>query len=400
MLVSTAAPLGTARNDGADATDSAQAAAARGLRTLAELGGTGAFAVVTAGDHAYLGVGPRLVVIDIATPASPSWVAELRLPATPRALAMDADILYVADDEAGVRIIDVARPDAPREVAVVTRQGDALDIAVSNHTLYVVGGALGLVAIDVADPRTPRVLSETAALGGSAIAVVDGFVYVGQWAAITIVDVQDPTQPRVVGELTTPVDPELAAIGDIFVQGGVAYAALTEIGLWMVDVHQPSQPTSLAILPILNGATEVRVTGAQAVVTDGYRNLYVIDARAPSHAVVMGGYELWKATALALQGDLIAVSNGFSSLHLVDIADPTHPALKGVYTDPAPGYVHDVDVVRGTLWLLDSSRLLAYDVRQPAAPRLLGELAVPGGARRISVDGVRVYVTAQRGMVS
>ena len=74
-------------------------------------------AVALQGNYAYIGVGPRLVILNISDPAHPTMVGQTGvLPGIVSGVAVSGSYVYVANRDAGLRIINVADPAHPGEV--------------------------------------------------------------------------------------------------------------------------------------------------------------------------------------------------------------------------------------------------------------------------------------------
>ena len=79
-------------------------------RAVGQIGGT-SYAVAVAGRYAYLGVGPRVVILDVADPAHPTLVGQTApLPDMVRGVTVVGNIVYVADGAAGLRVINSTNP--------------------------------------------------------------------------------------------------------------------------------------------------------------------------------------------------------------------------------------------------------------------------------------------------
>jgi len=113
-------------------------------------------AVAVQGRYAYLGVGPRLVVLDVSDPEQPVVVGQTAvLHGLVRDIALSGTLAYVAADQGGLRVVDVSDPAAPREAGFYDTPGRAEGVAVSGGLAYVADG-LGLRVVDVANPAAPR----------------------------------------------------------------------------------------------------------------------------------------------------------------------------------------------------------------------------------------------------
>jgi hypothetical protein len=79
-----------------------------------------AYTVALSGNHAYLGSGTVLRVVDVSNLASPMVVGEVVLPNVVQGVAASGNHVYVADAEHGLRVIDVSEPEDPVEVGPAT----------------------------------------------------------------------------------------------------------------------------------------------------------------------------------------------------------------------------------------------------------------------------------------
>ncbi len=69
------------------------------------------------GDYAYIGIGPRLAILNITDPILPTLAGQTAvLPGIVKDVVVVGNYAYVADGNAGLRIIDVSLPSAPIEV--------------------------------------------------------------------------------------------------------------------------------------------------------------------------------------------------------------------------------------------------------------------------------------------
>ena len=108
------------------------------------------------GTYAYLGIGPRVVVLDVSVPAAPVLTGRSApLPDIVQGLAASGNTVYVADGESGLQIIDVTNPASPKWEGSLDTPGSAQNVAVSGTTAYVADGDGGLRIVDVSNPLAP-----------------------------------------------------------------------------------------------------------------------------------------------------------------------------------------------------------------------------------------------------
>jgi len=164
---------------------------------VGQIGGT-MNAVALQGNYAYVGVGPRLVILNIANLANPVVVGQTGvLPAIVADVAVAGNYAYVADEVGGLRIIDVSNPAAPTEVGFYDTPGNAYGVAVAGNYAYVADDLDGLRIIDISNPAAPTEVGFYDALGNAwGVAVAGNYAYIAggmprawRWRATT------PTSP-------------------------------------------------------------------------------------------------------------------------------------------------------------------------------------------------------------
>jgi hypothetical protein len=124
------------------------------LELVAQLRGS-TYAVHVVGDYAYIGEGPRLVIVDISNPANPTEVGRTDLlPDIVEDVHVEGDYAYVADKGGGLRVISVADKANPTEVSHFNT-GYAQGVHVVGDYAYVADDWQGLRVISVSDKANP-----------------------------------------------------------------------------------------------------------------------------------------------------------------------------------------------------------------------------------------------------
>ena len=226
----------------------ASAAVEVGLELVGQHGG-GADAVAIQGRFAYLGQGPKLLVVDVLDPANPQVVGQTTvLAGVVGSVAVSAGYAFVAADGVGLRVIDVSTPTSPHEVAFAPVSDGARDLfemrLVEGH-LYAAAGYGGLRVFDVGDPMSPREVGSINIPGyARGVHVVDGHAYVAaQDGGLHVIDVSEPTAPR---ELASVEIPDLAWC--VYVVDGYAYVGAEGEGLRVIDISTPAAPREVAFV--------------------------------------------------------------------------------------------------------------------------------------------------------
>jgi hypothetical protein len=378
-------------------------------------------AVMIQENYAYLGVGPRLVVLDVSDPANPTVVGQTAvLPAIVRGIYVARDYAYVADDWAGLRVVDVSDPTTPVEVGVYDTPGDAESVYVTGgpstgrrgepvepsgrRHAYVVDG-FGLRVVDVSDPAAPVGVGayDTPGLALD-VHVTDGpstgpstgsggtsgrrYAYVSDWVSgLRVVDVSDPSTPVEVGAYDTP-----GFARGVYVAGGYAYVADGGAGLRVVDVSNPAAPLEVGTYNTPGTAEGVYVAGRYAYMADGGSGLRVVNVSDPTAPVEVGAYNMpGDTTEIYVAGSHAYVIADEAGLRVVDVSDPTAPVEIGAHHTLSQAL--DVHVADSHAYVANGgSGLSVVDVSDPAAPASVGVFDTPGAAAGIFATSGYAYV--------
>jgi hypothetical protein len=96
------------------------------------------YAVAVQGSYAYVGEGPKLIVLDVSSPVSPTVVGKTPpLPAMVQAISVTGTYAYVAAGEGGLQVVDVSTPSDPEVVGSYDTPGPAQDVTVVGDYAYV-----------------------------------------------------------------------------------------------------------------------------------------------------------------------------------------------------------------------------------------------------------------------
>jgi len=373
---------------------------AQNVEFVGHIGGA-ALAVAVQGDYAYIGAGPRLTILDISNPASPTVVGKtLPLPDIVHDVAVVGSYAYVADGSAGLRVVDISTPVNPAEVGFYDTPGGANGVAVAGGYAYVVGDSGhpdyigGLRVVDVSTPANPTEVGFYDTPGSaSGVAVAGGYAYVADArGGLRVVDVSTPFDPTEVGFYDTPG----RAYG-VAVAGGYAYVADWNAGLRVVDVSEPSNPTEVGFYDTPGYAERVAVAGGYAYVADGYGGGYygglrVVDVSVPANPTEVGYYDTpGYARGVAVAGGYAYVADYGAGLRVVDVSTPSNPTEVGFYD--TPGYAERVAVAGGYAYVADhDAGLRVVDVSTPSNPTEVGFYYTPGYAYGVAVAGGYAYV--------
>ena len=399
---------------------------------------------------AYLAVADEgLLVLDVSDPDAPVELGALATGGFAHGVEVDGSMGFLADGWSGLQVLNLADPARPRQLGTLPTHGWAMDVTVRDGLAYLAASAEGLLIVDVADPASPEAVGGVPLAGRHAARVVvdRGMAYVvDPFEGLQMVDVRTPAEPEPVATW----QPLLAA-EDIAVTDGLAYVAGGRAGLVVVDVSDPAQPEYADGLPTLAPVVMAAVADGNVLfanipdpTADAALSLVWADGaesalgaerpfafHAPMSAAVRGSLVAFAdeegvlivdaadpgpcrfafyqtnffpeadvfayTRAIALDGTMVYVGVEWEGIHVLDIGNPREPQLVTKIARPDEASAAGMVVIGDHLYLLEHRTLLAYDVSNPANPRLASSVELPGEPppswpRRLVSGGGRLFV--------
>ena len=229
--------------------------------------------VAVQGDYAYLGVGNRLLILNVSDPSSPQLVGQSApFPGDVKKVVVNGTWAYVVAQwtepdyrsRSNLSALDVSQPASPALVGSYSLPADSYhrieDIALADRYLYAAASYAGLLVLDVADPSHLTQVTSVDTGGAPYHVVVDGHrAYTGDYlAGLKIFDVSTPANPVRIGALHRPGSPFLP----IAAAGNSVYAI--EESLWIVDPHRSIRSTwTLTGIDVSDPASPQRVSSIE-----------------------------------------------------------------------------------------------------------------------------------------
>jgi hypothetical protein len=364
-----------------------------------------ASALAVEGTRLYVLDGLQMKIVDVANPAAPvlrstsnAFAAQGVAAAGSFAFLASAEV-DPAVNKGGLYVLDVSVPTTPRVLANIVGGHDNLGVGVVGSIGVVAGNGLGLKVVDVATPAEPRVIGS---LAGTIVAAT----MAGQYAYIivivpgnpgridlAIVDLRAPSSPVIAGRVTV-------AGSNLAVDGSFAYVTAGGTGLQIVDISSPTAPRIVATLDTPGLAQAVDVAGNYAYVADGTATL-VVDVTDRTRPAVVGTVT-GPSTTLAVAGSRLYVIGDL--LKVIDVTNATAPVVRSATT--AYG-AQAVQVIGTSAFLATpainhfdlSGGVYMLDVANPAAPRLVKQIIVPGITRSLVATNGRIYAGDSAGVL-
>lgn len=371
----------------------------------------GIFSVVAvAGKFAYVvevlpGNPPTSVfeVLDLSTPAQPVVVGRISGLAA-KSVKVLGSLAYVAGD--GLRIVDIASPAAPRIVGTVATPTEAAALALADGYAYL-GSSTALFVVDVHTPSRPEFVASLAT-PATAVAMGDRKLYAIGGAQFQVIDIAVPSAPQLLSVISN------RGAQAVDVLGNLAFLASPEVnivpsptskgGLYVVDVSSPRTPQVLT--NVYNGAGEnadIAADGTLAVMAAADFGLRILDVRNPlvpaSLGAMAGSFRsAGLAANFAYLAQVVPGNPPTTDFVALDLTIPSQPVIAGRLGFNTVGGL----AVSGTLAYLAASSdgLQIVDISNPRSLRVVGSTSAAGVASTVAVSRGYAYVGSGSALVA
>ena len=238
-------------------------------------------------------------------------------------------IAVAATGTNGIAVVDASQFDQPIILGQLDLNGDAQDVAIDglSSTAVVAAGEGGLHFVDVSDPMIPT-LTRTASGNVRAVEIIDGVAYAAVGARIISYDV-------VSGELLVSTNiPDGAAITDLAHDGDILYS-MDANGMLRAFRVQGFQLPQIGSVEVPQAAGQLFVTGgvayAAAINSFDRGGFSTVDVSNPAAMTVISGSDVVSpfvgpGTAIVANGSglglLVGSAGGQHMIDLVNLSDP------------------------------------------------------------------------------
>ena len=359
--------------------------------------------VAVKGNYAYMGQGPRMVVLDISNPTSPVFISDSEpLPGLVMGVEVEGDYAYVTTMYSGLNVFDISKADQPRLVSKVEpKHAGCGPLTLNDGIAFIACNPSGLFVVDISDPISPTILTSDTIRGTMiSIARLNEFIYlVDVTKGIVIVDISDPRSPQQVGFFADETIPSLggAFTHSIDMCQNDLCLAVANHGFVILDLADPVNPTIKASITQF-WSSGIITDDRFAYLVDDIEGVRIYDIYDPSNPqqvglvpTSIGGFEFSVEEIternITIAEDILYIPDQSYGLTIVDINDPSQPIRVGEYMTPVPDMIMDIKVVGD----------YAYAVNRFSGFRVLN-IANLDNIEEIFFDDERKFLTLQIGL--
>jgi hypothetical protein len=341
----------------------------------------------TAGDVVYMGLGTRVVMVDVSDPDRSKIINRSEiLSGTVKDITLKQQLAYVATGKGGLDVLDVSEPASLKKITNVPVKGELNNLVTTTNLLFGLGIQPGehrdgpgfISIIDVTAPTHPVELAwHPLPYPAHRLAVDKDILYVVGETGLHVFDASSPPKLR---EISPPA-PSKRKYRDVSVGNQYVYLAGEQLD---VMPHPLSDKATIVASEKVN-APDLNVVLAHdgyvyaTSVFGGFQSclgrLWVFDItqeEAPelktAEALPIGC-----VYSLAIDKDRLYIIEE-NALRIVDVTDPKHPQISGVFN--LPGTITNLELFGDYLYGSGglNNGLHIFDISQPVLPRLANTL--------------------------
>lgn len=313
---------------------------------------------------------------------------------------VEGNYVFIADNMWSLQVANITDPANPTNATAYNTGSPGYiisDVFVAGDYAYVTSPSVGagFFVFNITDLTDIQLIgSYNPAPGGNEnqVLVSGDYAYVAAGSSgLYIVDISDPTTPSTAGFYDTPDNAySLALAGNIaFVGDGST--------VQVINVTNPATPTFLGSIVAPGWIPGLHVYGNYLYVATASDGLQILNITKPSVPTLAGSYDT-PSTAynVFVDGDYVYIADGGTGLIVLDNFDPTNPILLRTYD--TPGAARDVEVVGNYAYIADSgSGLTIVEVYDSITPTQADVIDTPDSAYEVFIDGNYAYVTSWLG---
>jgi hypothetical protein len=192
-----------------------------------------------------------------------------------------------------------------------------------------------------------------------------------------------------------------AAVLDVRDNIAVTGGSAGRINVYNIEI--PTSPVLSGYIDIGQAVRQVRIKGDKVYAATAY-SMKIIDISDPSYPAELSSISVMVSYAVDAYGGRAFIGSS-TSIYIYDVRNEGSPVYM-IYKNIGPGTIRDikVDGAAGLMYAvlddISGSSFAVYDISDVNDLVETGRVAIPGGARRMQVEGDRAYIAVDSGMVT
>jgi hypothetical protein len=172
----------------------------------------------------------------------------------------------------------------------------------------------------------------------------------------------------------------------------IAYAAIHENGLEVIEIINHSNPASIHTVGGLHNAWDVFIKNDYLYVADGAAGLKIFSLSDPVNIQLVGSISTsGSAFEVIVENQYAYIALGSAGFDIIDISNPLIPAFVSNF-NPGFGILNHLNYSNSKIFAASWELVYAIDVSNPFSPVLLSTEDTPIRAMGIAVENDNVYV--------
>ena len=335
-------------------------------------------------------------VYDVSDPESIRLIGACRDSGNVVTVAGD---LAVLGDERDLHVIDVSDPTQPERVG--SYGGWAMSVAARNSICCATfgnpnqPGDLTFRVLDLSDPAAVWPLATLTSTGGKDMHLADSLVFIsGHYSGTNpfkILSISDSTQPHLLGAVETPGWREGVWVNRAAAR---AYVADNWEGLRPIDITSLTSPVLDSAVLAADQASDIYVDGNTMYVAGDLSGLHIVDVSDPTRPTSLGNFDTLgmnpTMNAVVVRDSFAYVGWQFPRFRTVSVADPEHPEGAGacwIFNPPEDMVLRD-----SLVYIAEVARLQIVNVARPREPVLVGSCNLEDDAAGMWLQDTLAYV--------
>ena len=206
-----------------------------------------------------------------------------------KAFAATGQLLFVAQEGAGLELFNISDPRHPVSVAHWP-EPRASRLVVQGNYLIVSKGFRGLEVLDISDPYNPLVRDSLQEIHALQLYADERLIYAtSEQEGLVVFRIDNDGKILKIGQLSMPFPMNHFALPtDVKIRQGIAYIANGRSGLLIADVGNPEKPSIIASMNLPGISKGLTVAAGQVFVSSSNGGLSVIDVSVPEQPVLSG----------------------------------------------------------------------------------------------------------------